>query len=328
MNPNPAYKLMMARARRAEFLVLGTSRVLQFRDFFLTERPEAFYNAGRGVRRISEFRDFLQALPSDYAPKVLVLGLDQYFFNANWDPVASDSSSFTSSLSQENTWVLKRYRKIFHDHMKGKFSIRDLLRRRDPISGHYRPAGIRACVRSHGFRPDGSLFNGTFMSAPNSSPDYPDFSNTLERIAAGNARFQPGDDVNPLALEELDALLTACVEKKIHVVGFLPPFAHKVFRAMQQSEQYRYLNQIPELVGPRFASLGFSFFDFSDNVSFGSHDLETIGEDAGFHGSEVAYLRLFIEMARSDAMLGAYTKVPQLEQLLSTRKSPLLLDAY
>jgi hypothetical protein len=56
---------------------------MQFRSKFY--RPEEnFFNAGGGVETIDNFIQFFSEIPLGMEPNILIVGLDQYFFNHNW----------------------------------------------------------------------------------------------------------------------------------------------------------------------------------------------------------------------------------------------------
>ena len=57
------YKHLVASAKAADLLVLGTSRSMQFHSEFFT--TDSFYNAGGGAGYINEFQFFLENLPED-----------------------------------------------------------------------------------------------------------------------------------------------------------------------------------------------------------------------------------------------------------------------
>lgn len=319
-NPNREYKTLGILRRRPEVLALGTSRTMQFRAFFLTRRPDAFFNAGGAVRTLPEMRELVESLPAPLRPRILIIGLDQYFFNEAWDPVtprgSRDGGDNASPLR-----ALCSFREALRDFSRGKFTVHDVFSTSDRYTGNYKALGLRARSKSSGFRVDGSLFDGRHAADACGSQDW-EFRNTLARIRSGNRRFEPAESVNTRAIEELDGMLAFCRTNGIHVIGFLPPYAHAVLDAMRHTGRYRYLETLPDAVHRVFARHGFPYIDATDLQSLGSDDSETIGDDAGFHGSEVAYLRLFIRMAEIDPALQSYTDPAELRRKLENRVSP------
>jgi len=324
-NPNPMYKMLATKKNKPRILVLGTSRVLQFRTCFFTRALHRFYNAGRGIRSLGEVLDFLEALSPDSLPQVLILGLDQYFFNYRWDSLSSHKSKIRENKNISPWRALNRYQDILRDYRNGKFRLRDLFARKDILFHEYKTIGLRAKISAQGFRSDGSYLNGRFLLNPEKGADH-DFAVTLQRIRRGNRRFEYGQEVNPCALKEMKKILIYCREHNIHVVGFLPPFAHKVYSAMLEKGQYEYIRQLPQALLPLFQQYGDVFADYSDLAGIGASDDETIGDDAGFHGSEVAALRIVIKLAEKDPVLKEYTNIAELKKKLAHRKSSRIVE--
>ena len=69
---------------------------------------------------------------------------------------------------------------------------------------------------------------------------------------------------------------------------------------MSMGNKYGYLSEIVPSITPLFDQRGYTLFDFTDIESVGSSDIETID---GYHGSEKAYLRLFLLMLKGDQRL-------------------------
>src|SRR5262249_6018692 len=65
-----SYKLISARQRAADLLVLGSSRVMQFRSYLVQPGAGSFYNAGGGAASVFDLRQFLDGLSPAQAPRV------------------------------------------------------------------------------------------------------------------------------------------------------------------------------------------------------------------------------------------------------------------
>ena len=121
-------------------------------------------------------------------------------------------------------------------------------------------------MHANAFRNDGSYFWGKYVADP-SNPENPDhgFENTLDRIAKGNRRFEYGEHVSDDSVRELGRFLESCETRGIHVVAFLPPFAHVVYSELRSRPvEYGYLRELPERLRPVFERFGFPLFDFGD----------------------------------------------------------------
>lgn len=296
-DPTAYYKLESVLSRRPDVLVLGTSRVLAVRSTFF--RPDiSFFNAGNGVTRLRHFRLFLQRIPRGAEPRLILLGLDQYLFNACFDQLLPDGmeSAWASDDTGEGIFV-SSWSKVYRDYWERKFLLSDLM-----VETGERRIGLNAVVHANAFRSDGSYTWADYVADPwnPNNADY-EFRNTFDRIHKGDRRFEYGEHVSEKALLELEALLRECSVRGIYVTAFLPPFAHAVFEKMRSMPmQYGYLRELEPSLRPIFTKSGFSLHDFSDLARLGASDKETID---GFHGSEKAYLRLFLEMIEADPQL-------------------------
>ncbi len=303
-DPTPYYKLESVLRRRPDVLVLGTSRVLAVRsNFFRSDL--SFFNAGNGVTRLRHFRLFLQRIPIGAEPRLVFLGLDQYLFNDGFDPLLPDGVELAWVAEERAEEVFfSNWTKVYGDYWQQKFRLADLLAERGE-----RRIGLNAVAHANAFRSDGSYTWAQFIADPwnPKNPDF-EFQNTFDRIQMGDRRFQYGEHVSEKALTELDALLQECRSRGIYVAAFLPPFAHVVFERMQSMpKQYGYLREIEPSLRLVFDKSGFSLYDSSDLARLGASDKETID---GFHGSEKAYLRLFLRMIESDPRLEIFARDP------------------
>jgi len=310
-----AFKLQATIRRRPKYLVMGSSRAMAFRSRFFRD-SRSFYNSGGAVSGYRHFRLFLQQIPAGQQPRIVILCLEQRYFNA---------SSGQFMLHDYDTWLHKQlnpsqvvvqgmrdmYRSVVIAH---KYSIAQFLPAHHLAETRNR-IGLRAIANGDGYRNDGSYCYGQFMQQPRSRNYYDyQFRDTLGRIERGDKGFQYGDDISGEALAEVRALLRYCRTHDIHVVAYIPPFAPKVLTTMQASGNYGYLEKLYPLLNPLFQENDLTLFDFTDMRTFGSSDREAID---GWHGGEKAYLRLFLVMARNDPVLAREVDIAALERRLA-----------
>ena len=289
---------------KTEVIVLGSSRVLQFRDqMFQT----SFYNAGYTISRIGDFIPFLESISADKYPRYLIIGLDQWMFNENWDDF--------SKVKKSSYWADSfKYRADFSTIMD---AWKDLLTGKIKLlyknGGAINYIGLNAFINNTGFRSDGSMHQGSqiekLLKNDRTANDYR-YSDTFSRIENGNKRFQYGDTVNAKALAELDRLLSFCKSNGIFVVGMLPPFALQVNEKMDQTGKYGYMQEIYPESKEIFDQYGFELYDFTRSGDFGADDSEALD---GFHLGEVAYAKLLIKMLESGSILNAVANIEELE---------------
>jgi hypothetical protein len=309
---DPYYKKQLVIRSKPNVLVLGTSRVMQFKKCFFKDNAK-FANAGGGVATIQQFIPFFENISSIDKPDIIIIGLDQYFFNVNWNNNNKfDSLGYSKSLNNPPTVIsiiLDSYTKIFKDVRENKIQFSKLFE-----FERSQRIGISAIMKSDGFLNDGSYRYGSKITSQEKWTDY-QFKDTFYRIENGNNRFEYGNDVSEAVLKELDKILSYCKQKQIYVIGFLPPFAPSVINKMKaKGSKYDYIWQINSRLTPMFERYSYGFFDFTDMTNFGSKDSEFID---GFHGSDITYAKLFVAMSKVDPVLSKFSNLKQIELSLS-----------
>ena len=305
-NPVKRFKLLAIQRRRPDVLVLGSSRVMQFRaDSFLD--PSVVYNGGGSIATVWDFRHVLDRLDPTHPPKVLILGLDQWFFNPNW---AERPDLGVHEFEAEDTplnVIQRNWRAVYQELAAGKISLGRLLAGGPCV-------GLNAMMQNNGFRNDGSYLYGRVIAEPD-RPDHwdPGFQDTFVRIERGERRFEWSDRVDGPAVAELDRALDAAARKGIHVVGVLPPFAPSVLARLRASGRYPYLAKLLPALRPAFEARGFEVVDLTDAGPLGVTDAEFID---GFHGSDKTYLRVTLRLSSVAPSLGRLVDRGELERRL------------
>ncbi len=311
------YKLNCLLARdHVDVITFGTSRVMQFRSKFF-KKDVSFYNTGGCVRRLDHLKQFLKMIPQSQEPKIIILGLDQDFFNNNSNMLKDKNKNVWIPHNTGSKDIFKTsWKKVYTDFYKGKYSFKAIFQDNDNV----KRIGLMAISRDFGFRNDGSCYYGKYTYDPEfiKTWDY-QFKDTFKIISEGSNHFEYGDNVSAHAVDELSNLLEECNRRGIYVIGFLPPFAHAVFIKMKSmGNKYKYLFKIEETLRPIFKKYQYSFFNFTDLASIGAPDSETLD---GWHGSEKAYLRLLIKIAETDIKLKQYVDLPYIKKKLILSKS-------
>ncbi len=290
-NADKYYKISEVRRRQPAILALGTSRIMQLRGEFFRQ-PQQFYNAGGGLTRLEQFRVFLEQ--AGYAPRLLLVSLDQNFFNDNWQDAKYED--YPARLAADERaglgTIFMGWRGVYRDYREGKFRLSDL--RAVPHC-----LGVSACAQRKGFRADGSYDYGNKPSGDVASR----LQEAFERIETRTEMFEKGARVSTTRLAELQRLLAYCHSRNIHVAGFLPPYAHAVYDKLIALDDYQYLRQIAGQVKPAFEQYQFTFADYSDLAWLGAGDDEALD---GFHGDERAYRRIIARLAEQNASLAQY----------------------
>lgn len=310
--PNPQYKFMDTIMKSPEVLALGSSRVMQFQDYYFTK---SFYNAGGGVAKPSDFEAFLRAIPEASQPKVIIIGLDQFSFNQNWSKLQPSSAQFLSRKNLLTPYYFSEsypsydqnmVYESFADILSGKIGISKVLSYRG------NNMGLQAMMNQDGYRPDGSYLYTKAIKLDDPSR----FENVFERINAGTAKFEYGSEPDSQAILYIKNFLAYAKSRQIHVVGFFPPYADVTLAKMAANGNYTYIDKLPGQLGPLFKQYQYPLFNFTDISSVGSSDAEAID---GFHGGDVTYLRLLIKMIQGDKTLQRYADVRMLDGLLKNK---------
>ncbi len=317
-NPNKYYKLRSLQTQRPQVLVLGSSRTMQFRSKLV--RPGVtFYTAGGSVGDCNQLSTILSRIEPGHEPNVIIVGLDQCFFNANPDvDTEADAPNVFGGAADTYTVFTTNFKKVYMDYFRGKYRLGDVCRQ----STQPELVGMQAKVAGSGFRNDGSYRYGRHVlgSPEHKVFDTPQYGDVFEKVAGGAARFRYGQEISPAAIQSLGVFLETCSKRGIHVVAFVPPFASAVLhKMMSMDDKYAYIPKIMPALSPLFAGRGFTVKDFTDLATLGASEMEIID---GSHGSEKAYVRVFLLLAEADASLAAMADLPELRRKLAATEDP------
>ncbi len=222
------YKLLSLKLRKPRILSLGSSRTNQMRANFFKQRQD-FYNASQTIERIEDLKFVLRKIPRGSEPDVLLLGLDHWVFNDNWAGNKKELTQSNNRIHNEPFGLfvlLTKWREIYDDFFKKKFSLHDLLseeKRRNAV-------GLSALISHRGYRNDGSYCYADVGSDYKvTSETHTEFKHEMGRIASGDNRFEYGDDVSVSALREVEGFLIECRARNIHVIAFLRRLSRMLF---------------------------------------------------------------------------------------------------
>lgn len=280
------YKLQLALTVKPAIIALGSSRVLQFRQTHFTD---TFINAGRAMTTPPEGVEFLRALLLRHRPKIVILGVDYWWFNPNWrypDRHVRRNGLNLAVLKRANEWLLD-----------GKITVLDIWRVAFRGDNHNSLTqadniGVAAIKRGYGYRADGSRDYGLRYFGTDPAFDDAKFNNTLSRIAHGVSQFTYAETIAADRFEKLDELLSLLVEADITPVIVLTPLAKQVLDRMRaHGRDYAYVSAFLY----RIKALKFAVYDFTDAESLGANDCEFVD---GFHGGEIVYQRILAEISR------------------------------
>ena len=295
------YKLVNANYYQAEVIALGSSRVMQFKEEFF---KSSFYNCGGAVNwNYDEYVNFLENLT--YKPKVIILGVDQWVFNNEWNRNRKKYSSFASikKIDRNKASMLKQ---IIKDWSQNKWSFSSLNLYKKNI-------GFNGCIKNDGFMLDGSYYYGEIYRRPEERRDY-QFSNSFERMKKGDSPFVWGQEIEIETIKQLTSLLQYCVKHNIYVIGFLPPFAPSVCKRMKDSGNYSYIDKIPASCKEIFDAYGYECYNYTNNEGLTVIDDNFID---GFHGSDIVYGKILNNMIKHKSRINLYLDTMKVNSLIN-----------
>jgi hypothetical protein len=287
--------------RGPEVLVLGSSRVGRIRSTFFDKNVSIF--VASGLQKIGHFAHFLDKIPANKTPKLLVMSLDQKFFNPNYDNLAPDDIDDLLTQQISATDVLSNWPVIYGHYLRGDFSLPEILHSNSSL------IGLVAIMKGIGYRNDGSTDSGPAIYAPNGG-----IMADINQGTSGSG-FEYGNIVSQGSLAALDNFLSECQKRGIYVIGIEPPFSPQVYEKMlSMSDDYGYMNQIPADVSAIFRKYGFEFYNYTDPKSLGIADKDM--ED-GMHTTERGSLMFFSSIAEKSSVLQQYTDPQRLKDALN-----------
>lgn len=303
------YKSLGMRRFSPRIVVLGTSRVMQFRGIMFSPIGDMMYNAGGMVQGLTDYEDFAERLSDGDLPRpeVLIVGIDPWILK-----VGPERESWMSRdrFLRDDAFCfvahLMAFRKTVREDLWPIIWARAWSDGFSPVF-HLPTLGIGAASGGTGFRLDGSvsyeymladyLLDPVFRDRDKNSP-------ILVRIRDRTEEFSPSRGLDTNKLERLVAALRKIKDQGVEVIAFLPPFAAVATEILDEKPQ-DYLWWAPYRQGlPReLLSAGVPCLNYGTPHDFG------LGDDAMFdvfHPGEVLVsilLENLVELSRNDSLL-------------------------
>jgi hypothetical protein len=318
-----AYKLISTQMRRPEVLITGSSRVMQFRSELLNRAPGHFYNAGGAIQKTEEIDQFLHHLDEAHLPKILILGLDEPWFNTK----TSEGFSARRGLAQIDeegkagfARAMNASSYIWKDLAANKIPLSALIAHIDPYTRCY-AIGLNAMVNGRGFRNDGSYQYMNYLLAPPSIGIR--LATGLEHLAKDLDHLASGDRVSDSSLSSVEEVLQFSKAHNIRVFAFTPPYAPTIVEKMNAGGRHTYLQVLAQRLTVLFKKYGYAYIDAFDLRSLGVTDDDMV--DA-YHGSEFVMLRIYRQLYDLEpGTLSQYSDSEFLDQRIAEKRSPFSL---
>ena len=308
------FRLYAVEVISPKILVLGASRVLQFRSVFFKDSIPV-YSTGGVFTRLQQLRAFLESIPEENLPRVIILGVDQWWFNARYDSsVKIKNDLIYNQYSWADNWNgMENWQQFYYDWLQGKIKWKKLWPENHSGTEWF---GISARMGERGFRRDGSRSYGEYLN--DSINKLVKIQNSLDEAMDNAGLFLWSNSIDKNAIDELRVLLQFCKKHKITVTAFLPSIHGRLWNEMKKhSEDFPVFYHLYETIYPVFRENSFRIFDFSHPETFGSSDDEMI--DA-IHGGEKSTLKLYLRLLRKDPYLNQYSDSTYLKTKLDSTK--------
>jgi hypothetical protein len=307
-NRDQDYKLMSVEYRQPEVMMIGSSRVLQFRGQFLNNEPDVFYNAAAPAWRLPELRNLLFNM--QHRPNVIIIGMDYPWFNDAYqgDPIVEPPANFWKRVFVVN-------RTYIQEVLAGEdFDLPLLFARDEPGGSGGMALGQRAIIDGQGFRNDGSEQYGDFLVAQHLwQPNLRD--KHLGLFENGEDMYVEGDTVSETEMNQMRAILDWAQAEDILIIGMLPPYMPSLWEQMIVSERHTYIPQAQMQLNELFAEYNFPLFDYSNGADVGATDEDFFD---GWHSSERIALQVYINIVREVPELQPYSDLDALQEIVDT----------
>lgn len=305
------YKLELIKNKKPEIIALGSSRVMQFREESFNTK---FITAGGAMNFLNEGYSFLKEMTKYHKPRLIILGLDFWWFNENYY-----QPSLVNNLEEKSTNIKDKINKILSDIIKNEidFKIFKYISRDKNDITNYQNIGIRSLEYSNGFRKDGSYQYSQFILGDKENSDI-SFSNTFNRIDNGNRRFEYANHISKERVEIFNKIIKFAKNNDIKLILFIPPLANEVVEKMDNlGNKYNYINEFRNLIN----NTGIEHYDFHDMRNYYKDSCEFVD---GFHAGDVTYQRILAKMYDSNSSISKYLNIDLIRKFIDDNKGKTL----
>lgn len=246
-----AFKLIQIGQRRPDILVMGQSRMKEFRSGMFA--PYSFYNFAKISWTFGVYAQLWEQMPADYKPKAVIFSFD--FFNLNARYLA-DYPNTMPRLSQP----------AWKEHLDALRDTYNLFYKNPGVilAGHHdakgRPTiGLHASLFGDGIRWDGSECQP--IAALKTAGRNPDLFHTVQW------NFPPiyyGDKMSADELALFEKFVSLVRSKGTIPIAVQMPIYGPVMRGIEENPHYGVLADFRKrAASDYFEKMGVLFFDFS-----------------------------------------------------------------
>ena len=299
------YKLARSIYVKPEIIVLGSSRVTQFRDY-LAPGTLKIYNASLAASSFGDAYRYVISLVPIHRPRLILLGIDPWWFDPAFDEKRPSplSQKFNTRSLISNTINAMLDIKVLRTLIAEK-NNRDA----DSLGGR-KPVGYNAFSKSRGFRPDGSYQYGSILLANPSKTNImgmgynANFRYYINETKMFRGRMKHVGVVSRQQVALLKKIINFTRSNNIKIILFFPPMASALFQTIQDlPKQRNYFDNLRKTVERAAEETGTEFYDYHNLGALGIYDRHTL--DA-LHVDEIATLALLNAMVKKSTVLSQF----------------------
>lgn len=290
------YKRAMYQRIKPEVFVHGSSRVMQIRSDYFSEK---MFNSGGTMSSVNEGYSFLKDVFKGHKPKIMIIGIDYWWFNKS---VIEPTTAIKPPLELSPHISFRSYLLPYVWLWQKKISFSDYIQKVDPVAyfktSYDEAIGVDGKLNRTGYGPDGSYFNTKIAIGKERSLDE-QFHTNIAMLTANDPHYEKGSSVNDIHFQNFLDMVNFIKENKVKVIFFIPPLAPTM---VDKLEHFTLIEDLRD----KLREAQIPFYDFHDPRSLHAGDCEFID---GTHGGELLYVRILDHIAEQE---------PQLKQYLNT----------
>lgn len=293
------YKYRLLVERRPTIVALGSSRTMQFRAPMFGADSVRFVNLGGMIQNVHDLEAFAELTPAAVLPRVAIVGVDMWWLNAAWVSAPQLRDVIRGGASpwewQEHLTVMRKLASRPSDLRRAVAMAFSQDSSRIGLGALFQPGA--------GFRGDGSYRMSTPI--PVGRWEFRDHEDPpiVERVRRGLDRFDRTRGVDEQLYGRLRSAIRTLSERGVLVIGFMPPVATPVARALAEDEVQRGIwAEYQVKVRDAFRELNLPFVDASTPDRIGLDDRYMVD---GFHALETFHAHLVLRMLEDPRVAAA-----------------------